>query len=125
MIFGREPALVAGLIKAAIALAVSLGLSWSAEQISLVNAVFAALLGVYVAWATKDTLASVVLALSDAVLALLIGFGLTLTAEQTGTLIGLVAVVIGMFNRTQTSPATPAERGFTSNVAAAPATAGA
>ena len=124
MIFGREPALVAGLVKAATALAVSLGLSWSAEQVGLVNAAVAALLGAYVAWATKHTLASAVLALSDAVLALLIGFGLTLTPEQTGALIGLVAVVIGMFNRTQTSPVTPAERGFGSDVAAAPATTG-
>ena len=116
MIFGREPALIAGFIKALVALLVAFGLKWTAEQVGLVNAVVAALLGVYVAWATKDTLASAALALVDAVLALLIGFGLNLNADQSAAIIALVTVVLAMFNRTQTSPAAPAERGFTSGV---------
>lgn len=116
MIFGREPALVAGFIKAVIALAVAFGLGWSNQQVGLVNAVVAAILGVYVAWATKDTLAGAVLALIDAVLSLLVGFGLNLTADQTAAVVAVVAVILAMFNRTQTSPAKPAERGFTSGI---------
>jgi len=118
VIFGREPALVAGLVKAVIALAVAFGLAWTNEQVSLVNAVVAALLGVYVAWATKDTLASAILALVDAVLSLLIGFGLNLSTNQTAAVIAVVTVVISMFNRTQTSPAASAQRGFSSGVRA-------
>ena len=118
MIFGREPALVAGLVKAVIALAVAFGLGWTNEQVGLVNAVVAALLGVYVAWATKDTLASAVLALADAVLSLLIGFGLNLNTSQTAAVIAVVTVVISMFNRTQTTPATVGQRGFGSGVRA-------
>jgi uncharacterized membrane protein len=118
MIFGREPALMAGLIKAVVALLVAFGLNWTAGQVGLVNAVVAALLGVYVAWATKNTLASAILALTDAVISLVIGFGLDLSAEQSAAAIALVTVVIAMFNRTQTSPATPDERGFTSGVRA-------
>lgn len=38
MIFGREPALIAGFIAIAINLAISFGLSLSAEQVSLLNA---------------------------------------------------------------------------------------
>ncbi len=118
MIFGREPALVAGLIESVIALAVALGLHLSTAQVGLVNAVAAALLGVYVAWATKDTLASAVLALSKSVLSLLIGFGLDLTTDQTATAIAVVTMALSMFNRTQNSPAAPAERGFNSGVSA-------
>lgn len=119
MIFGREPALVAGLIESVIALAVAFGLHWTAAQVGLVNAVVAALLGAYVAWATKETLASAVLALSKSVLSLLIGFGLDLSTDQTVTIIAMVTMALSMFNRTQNSPATGAERGFTSGVEAA------
>jgi hypothetical protein len=114
MIFGREPALIAGLIKAIIALAVAFGLGWTGEQVGLVNAVVAALLGAYLAWVTTEKLASAILSLADAVLALLIGFGLNLTAEQSAAIIALVTITIAMFNRTQTSPATAAQRGFVS-----------
>lgn len=118
MIFGREPALVAGLIESVVALAVAFGLHWTTAQVGLVNAVVAALLGGYVAWATKETLASAVLALSKSVLSLLIGFGLDLTADQTATLLAVVGIVLSVFNRTQNSPALAAERGFTSGVSA-------
>lgn len=116
MIFGREPALVSGLIESILALAVAFGLHWSTAQVGLVNAVAAAVLGVYTAWATKETLASAVIALSKSVLSLLIGFGLDLTADQTATVIAVVTLALSMFNRTQNSPATKAERGFLSGV---------
>lgn len=118
MIFGREPALVAGLIESLISLVVAFGLHWTTAQVGLVNAVVAALLGVYTAWATKQTLASGLLALAKSVLSLMIGFGLTLTTEQTAVLVSVVTVAVSMFNRTQNSPATPAERGFRSGVSA-------
>ena len=42
----REPALVSGLVSAVIALAVSFGLDWTAEQVGAVMAVVAAVLAV-------------------------------------------------------------------------------
>ncbi len=42
MIFGREPALIAGFIAIAINLAISFGLKLSAEQVSLLNALVVA-----------------------------------------------------------------------------------
>jgi hypothetical protein len=38
MIFGREPALIAGLIAIGVNLAISFGLGLTAEQVSLINA---------------------------------------------------------------------------------------
>ena len=43
----REPALVSGLASAVIALAVSFGLDWTAEQVGAVMAVVAAILAVF------------------------------------------------------------------------------
>ena len=45
-LWGREPALILGLVQAAIALAVGLGLDLSAEQTALILAFTAALLAV-------------------------------------------------------------------------------
>lgn len=104
LIFGREPAAVAGLVKAVIALLVAFGLGWTTEQVSLVNAAAAAVLAVVVAFQTRDRLASAVIGLTDAALALGVGFGLGLTPEQTGAVIALVTVALGLFLRTQTSP---------------------
>lgn len=42
MIFGREPALIAGFIAIAINLAISFGLKLTAEQVSLLNALVVA-----------------------------------------------------------------------------------
>lgn len=43
-----EPALVLGAVQAVVALAVGFGLSWTGEQVSLVNAAVAAVLAVIV-----------------------------------------------------------------------------
>lgn len=45
MIFGREPALILGLVGAVIALAISFGLDWSTEQVGAVMAATSAFLG--------------------------------------------------------------------------------
>lgn len=103
-IFGREPAAVVGLIEAAIALLVAFGLGWSPEQVGLTMAAVTAVGGVYVAWATKDTLLGAVVGLTKSVLALGIGFGLDVDASQTAAIVAFVTVAGGLFNRTQTSP---------------------
>lgn len=45
MIFKREPALVLAAVQAVLAVAIGFGLSWSPEQVSLVLAATAAVLG--------------------------------------------------------------------------------
>lgn len=105
MIFGREPAAWAGVIKVALALAVAFGLGWTNEQVGLVNAAAAAILGVYVAWATTHTVGSALIAALEAALALAVGFGLHLSGEQTGLLIAFSATVLSLLNRNGTSPA--------------------
>lgn len=47
-VWGREPALVMGLVQAAVALAVGFGLDITAEQVALVNGFVAAVLSVVV-----------------------------------------------------------------------------
>lgn len=48
MIFGRDPALIAGAIAIAINLALSFGLRLTAEQVSLINALVIAVLAIIV-----------------------------------------------------------------------------
>lgn len=48
MILGREPAAIAGVIAIAINLALTFGLRWTAEQVSLVNALVVAVLALIV-----------------------------------------------------------------------------
>lgn len=55
MIFGREPALIAGLIAIGINLAISFGLRLTAEQVSLINAFVVAALAVIVRQVSTPT----------------------------------------------------------------------
>ena len=55
MIFGREPALIAGLIAIGINLAISFGLRLTAEQVSLINAFVVAFLAVIVRQVSTPT----------------------------------------------------------------------
>lgn len=103
-VFGREPAVWIGLIEAALAFALSVGLDWSADQVALVMAAVVAVFGVYSAYVTRDTMLGVVVGLTKAVIALFIGFGLSVSPELTASLIGLVVVGVGFFQRTQTAP---------------------
>lgn len=108
-IFGREPAAIVALIEGALTLAVTLGLSVSSNQIGLIAAVVTAAFGVYLAWATKETLLGVTTGLIKAMAAVAVGFGAHLAPEQTGALIAFVTVAFGLYQRTQTSPAVAAD----------------
>jgi len=112
MIFGREPAFVAGFIAAALALLTGFGLDLSTEQVVLINAAVTALLGVYVAYVTQQTLLGVVVAATNAILALAIGFGANLGEEQTTAIVALVPFVLGMWQRTQATPLGGGEGNF-------------
>lgn len=110
-IFGREPAVIASLIEATLAMLVAFGLLTGLgikgqAELALVMAVVSSALGVYVAWVTRATLLGVAVGLLKALIALGAVYGLTLTIEQTGALIAFLTVALGLFQRTQTEPAT-------------------
>lgn len=108
-IFGRDPALIAGLIEGIVLLATTFGLNWSAEQIGTVNAVLSVGLALYVAWGTVDTATAVLLQLAKALLALVVAFGVDVTADQTGAIIALLTMAIAAYTRTQVKAIVPAK----------------
>lgn len=57
MIFGREPALIAGFIAIAVNLAISFGLNWTSDQVALVNALVVAGLALIVRQVVTPTAA--------------------------------------------------------------------
>lgn len=109
-IFGREPAVLASLVEALLALLVSfhvlafVGIDTQPE-LMLTMGVVNGLVAVYVAYVTRDTLLGAAVGLIKAGVAFGAIYGLSISTEQTGTLIAFATVAIGMYQRTQTGPA--------------------
>lgn len=101
-IFGKEPALLLGLV-AVLIQTVSVFLHvLTDEQQGVLNGVVVAVVGLATAWKV-DTgkLAPAILGLAQATLAVYLGFGGHLAAEQQAVLMALVTTVVAMFVRTQ------------------------
>lgn len=107
-IFGREPAVWAALIQAALALLGQQVFGWDAGQTALAYGVSVAALDTYVAYATHATMLGVVVGLFKAGIACYVGFGGDFSPEASGQLLALVTAAVGAFHRTQV---TPLERG--------------
>lgn len=110
-IFGREPAVIVGFIEALLALLLSFGLLKfiginTKEEVGIVMAVVSAVLGVYVAYVTSETLLAAVIGLTKAVIALLAMYNLQISLDQTAALLAFITLAITFFQRTQTSPLT-------------------
>lgn len=103
-VFGREPVFWVSLIETAIALAITFGLHWSNQQVTLVMAGVNAAFGLYVAWATHDTWLAGAIGFVKAGLAIAVGFGLDLGVDKTAAIIAFISVALAAFNRTQTYP---------------------
>lgn len=106
-VFGREPAVLLGLIGSAVALFVvifggALGLTGDFTAIAM--AVISAALGFYSAWVTKDTLLGVSVGLVKAIISLGLYFGLDVPVETQAAVMLFVEAFIGFYQRTQTSP---------------------
>lgn len=108
-IFGREPAVIVGLIQAVLALAVSFG--WLAGigikgqvELGLLMAVVIAVLDLYVAWSTRRTLLAAAIGVFKAALAFVAIYGWHLTTEQTGEAIALITFGLGLIHQSQTQP---------------------
>jgi hypothetical protein len=103
-IFGREPALWLTLIQTALAVAVGLGLTMTGDQMGLVNAAAAAVLGVVAAFAVRPFPVPLLMGAIQALLALAVGFGLHLDGTQVGLLNAAAAAVVGFIMRMHVSP---------------------
>lgn len=112
LFWGREPAALAGVLQAFVALALASNVvNLSGDQVGLGMAFVAAGAGGFVAWRTKHVTLAILVGLANAAVALGAGFGLALPAGQTAAAIGVITVLFGFFNRTQTSPAVPDRAG--------------
>lgn len=110
-IFGREPAMVVGLIESALVLLLTAGLLKfvginTQEDVGVLMAVVSAVLGVYVAYATSETLLAAVIGLIKAAVALGAVYKLDMSADETAALIAFTTMAITFWQRTQTSPLT-------------------
>ncbi|MFJ6579233.1 hypothetical protein ACIQMY_25140 [Streptomyces sp. NPDC091368] len=120
-IFGREPALVLGFLAAALKLFAAFGLDVSATQQTLINAVLAAVVGVWIAIVARDgALGAAIMQLAQTGMALFVGFGLDWSAEKQGMVMAAIAALLALWERTQvTAPVSLTRLEQTSPVKAA------
>lgn len=109
LIFGREPAVIGGLVEATLALLVSFGMLNfigidGAQGEAVVMAVVFAAIGLYVAIVTKDTLLGALLAVLKAGIALLAFYHYDLSQNQIATLLAIVPVILMFIHRQATEP---------------------
>jgi hypothetical protein len=108
-LFGREPALLLGLVAAAIQLFSATVLNLTVEQQGVLNAVAVAIIGVVTAVAVRsDKAAPAVLGLVQAVLACALAFGLAIAPETQGAVMAFVTALVSAFVRTQVVAPVPA-----------------
>jgi nicotinamide riboside transporter PnuC len=100
-IFGREPALWAALLNAIVFVLCAWIFHPSPEVEAGIIAAVSAVLGMVVAFSTKDGVSAAILGLVKSVLALLLGFGLKMSADEQAGILSLAAALSGMFVRTQ------------------------
>jgi hypothetical protein len=121
-IFGREPALWAGLINVAVYLLGATVFKLSTSQEAVVIAVAAAVLGIVVALSTHDGVSAAILGFIKAVIALALGFGLKLSPDNTALILSVLATFSAMFVRTQATAKVAATPFSVTPAPAAPAT---
>lgn len=103
-LFGREPALWLGLIETTLAVVVALAWHLTGEQVGLINAAAAAVVGLLAAVAVRPFPVPLLLGAVRAVLGLAVGFGLALTGEQVGLLNAAAAALVAVIMRVHVEP---------------------
>lgn len=103
-IFGREPAVVVGVLQAAIVLLGNQLFDWNQDQILAVSAIVVVVGDGFVAWATKDTLLGVGIGGIKALAAAAAVFGHGVPADLVTQLIALTMTLPALYQRTQTFP---------------------
>lgn len=102
LIFGREPALLLGLLQAALLAGVTFGLDLTAGQQGVITALASAGVGLWVASKVeRDKLVPKVLGFVQSFVALAVAFGWDATPETQGVVMTLAAAVVAMYTRTQ------------------------
>lgn len=103
-IFGREPALLLGLVASAVQLFSAIVLPLTVEQQGVLNAVAVAIVGVVTAVAvSSEKGAAAVVGLAQAVLALALAFGWAASPEVQGAVMAFVTAIASAYVRTQVS----------------------
>ncbi len=104
-IFGREPAVWAGLIGSALTLLGTLGFDWfDGQAAALWTAGVGAAAGAIVAWATKPVAPGAVLAVVAAATPLWAYYGLHLSDATIGAVNGLLLTILALQARAQVTP---------------------
>ncbi len=103
-VFGREPALWLGLLRAVI-YALSIYVIPISEDLGVaLVAAAAAGFGLWeAAVVARERLVPMIMGFAEALLALVLAFGVNLSAEQTGAVMLVVAAVVSVATRTQVS----------------------
>ncbi|MGP4097620.1 hypothetical protein [Nonomuraea sp. KM90] len=109
-IFGGEPALVLGLASAGVQMVTATFLPLTSTQVAAINAIAAAGLGVWTAFATRNldggrSIKAAALGFAQAAVTLGLVFGVELTEQQTASIMAFVAVVGAAFVRQVSRPA--------------------
>lgn len=103
---GREPAVYAALVQAALSMLVAFQLDWlNGEQAALITATISALSGAFVAWRTRPIAPAAFTAVVTAGAALAAGYGFDLGQEVVGSTTAAVTALVLFFGvRPQVSP---------------------
>jgi hypothetical protein len=102
-IFGREPAFWVSAIESGLTLLIVFDVL-SQGTFSLVFPVIQGVLGLYVAWVTKQTVLSALIGLAKALLSAFILVGWSFTDVQTAAILSFITLLAGAYNRDRTYP---------------------
>lgn len=110
LIFGREPALLLGLLQAALLSAVTFGLDLTPGQQGVIIALASSGVGLWVSSKVeKDKLVPKVLGFVQAFVALAVAFGWNADANTQGVVMTLAGAVVAMYTRTQVTAVVDAD----------------
>ena len=102
--FGREPALILGLIAAVVKL-LGYELDVSAGVQTAINATAAAVVGLVLAIVARNgAVAAAILHLAQTLMALFVGLGLNWSADRQALVMAAVAAGLALYEKTQTEP---------------------
>lgn len=107
-IFGREPAVVLGIVSASLSLLVTFNVGLSSEQAGALVAVISGVFAAITAAVTRPVTPSAFTGLVAVAVALLAAFHYSVAPETVGSLNALVVAVLVFLTRGQVSPASPA-----------------
>ncbi|WP_019549815.1 MULTISPECIES: hypothetical protein [Streptomycetaceae] len=106
-IFGREPALVLGVVSAALGLVVTFNIGMSAEQAGAITALLSAVGAAVTAALTRPVAPSAFTGVVAAGAALLAAYGFEVSPETVGAVNALVLAVLMLLTRGQVAPVEP------------------